>query len=67
MLMPVFESRRSYFLCEINLRWEKKKNCILNLILMENLDKKRSHMKFKTSVQRWHENEHLENNLKALS
>lgn len=34
---------------------------------MENLDKKRSHMKFKTSVQRWHENEHLENNLKALS
>lgn len=34
---------------------------------MKNLDKKRSHVKFKTSVQREHENEHLENNLKALT
>ena len=40
---------------------------MLNLILMNNVDKKRSRMKFETSELRWHGNEHLESKVKALT
>lgn len=39
---------------------------MLNLILMNNVDKNRSRMKFETNELRWHGNEHLESKVKAL-
>jgi len=49
MLMAVFDSK-SYFLCEIKLGCQK--TSYTNLILMNNDDKKRSHMKFETNELR---------------
>lgn len=39
---------------------------MLYSILMNSVDKKRSHMKFEVNEIRWHENEHLESKVKAL-
>lgn len=39
---------------------------MLYSILMNSVDKKRSHMKFEVNELRWHENEHLQSKVRAL-
>lgn len=61
------QSLKARVIIHVKVIYIAKSPHMLYLILMNSVDKKRSHMKSEVSELRWHENEHLESKVKALT